>query len=426
MIDSFRPLLDRAAFGQMDLPQAVNTKAELITYLLRKDPRPIRMEVWLDEAESEQAEAPDNQKEERKLERQLIALLQQKWVQRMVESRYPLQEKMTLFWHNHFATSFVKVKRARLMARQNDLFYKYALGKFGDLLHAITTDAAMLIWLDGDDNTVKAPNENFSREVMELFTLGVGNYSEQDVREAARAFTGWKVTKEGAVQFRPKLHDTGKKSYLGKTGNFSGEDIVELILDQPQTARFLTEKLMRAFVTPKPRTADVEAFAKKYRDSDYDTGKLLFELFASGLFEREGKKRSLVRPPVDWLVSVLQATKADLKHKQIDDFMKQSGQILFHPPSVAGWEGGDSWLSTSSLLARFRLAQQIAGQSWSNTEKRHKTGESYLSEWQERLGMTLGTTSSKALKPIAEDKLTAKNGQHLLTLLLVSPEYQNM
>jgi uncharacterized protein (DUF1800 family) len=226
-------------------------------------------------------------------------------------SRQPLVEKMTLFWHNHFATSGEKVNSAFIMAQQNEILRANATGNFKELLLQASKDPAMLIWLDGQDNIKGRANENFAREVMELFTLGVGHYSESDIQEAARAFTGWSFIRNGRSSnkgtaefvFKPKLHDTGKKTVLGKTGSLTGDDVIDLLCAMPRTAEFITEKLWNWFVYANPTKQTLAPFVSAFYNSKLDIKTLLRAIMTSDEFYSDRCVRKLVKNPADFLKS---------------------------------------------------------------------------------------------------------------------------
>src|SRR5262249_46886772 len=229
------------------------------------------------------------------------------WLYCILQGGHPLREKLTLFWHNHFATSLAKVQNPALMFRQNCLLREYALGKFGPFLQAISRDPAMLLWLDSNSNVKGRPNENYAREVMELFSLGVGNYTEKDIREAARAFTGWHTDGEG-FRFKPAAHDDGPKTVLGKTGNWDGGDVVRIILEQPAAARFLVHKLYTFLVSEiDPPAALLEPLCELFRNSDYDIPALVKAMLGSRLFYSEHAFRKRIKSPVEYVLGAVQA-----------------------------------------------------------------------------------------------------------------------
>jgi uncharacterized protein (DUF1800 family) len=276
------------------------------------------------------------------------------WLEEMLATPSPLTERMTLFWHNHFVSSQQKVKLAQLMYRQNVTLRAHALGHFGDLLHAIARDPAMVIYLDSAQNRKGAPNENFARELMELFTLGEGNYGEQDIKDAARAFTGWSLDRDsGRFVFRRFVHDYGSKTVLGRSGYFDGDDVLDILLAKVETAEFITRKLWREFVSADPDEAEVKKIASRFRDSRYDIKVALEALLVSDAFYAKENRGMLVKSPVDLVVGTLK--QFDLKPGEPVPFAVAAatmGQNLFSPPNVKGWPGGEAWINTSTLLAR--------------------------------------------------------------------------
>ena len=276
------------------------------------------------------------------------------WVAEMLSTPSPLTEKMTLFWHNHFATSQQKVRSASLMYRQNVMLRNYAVGNFGAMLREVSKDPAMLIYLDGAQNRKGAPNENFAREVMELFTLGEGNYSEQDIKEVARAFTGWSIDADaGEFRFRRPAHDDASKTVFGVEGRFNGDDIVTLLLQQPATGVFIVSKLWREFVSPEPDAALVARLAATWRAANYEMKPLLRAIFLSDAFWSPGNRGVLVKSPVDLVVGSLRQFRFAVEDPApFAVILRQLGQDLFNPPNVKGWPVGDAWLNTTTLLAR--------------------------------------------------------------------------
>jgi uncharacterized protein (DUF1800 family) len=287
------------------------------------------------------------------------------WLREMVESPTPLAERMTLFWHNHFATSQQKVGRSHAMWNQHQLLRQQALGNFKTLLHGVAKDPAMLVYLDGANSRKEAPNENFAREVMELFTLGEasqgGGYSEQDIKEAARAFTGWGIERDTwAFQFRPGQHDAGSKTILGKTGPFTGEQALDILLEQPQASRYVVGKLWGEFVSPKPDRTEVQRIAATYKNSGYDTAAALRELLLADAFWDDANRGSLVKSPVDLVVGTVR--QFDFNYTDAMPFAlktAQLGQNLLVPPNVKGWPGHNEWINATTLLERKRFTEQL-------------------------------------------------------------------
>lgn len=297
--------------------------------------------------------------------------LQAWWLHRMVHTGSPLREKMTLFWHNHFATSIAKVGLVGLMAQQNQVLRRHALGRFQPLLLAVSKDPAMLLWLDSNTNVKDKPNENFARELMELFTLGVGNYTEQDIREAARAFSGWQcnvANRPGHIPPQPDSrmgaffdaarHDGGEKVILGQKGKWKGEDVLRILLEQPVAARFLARKLYRQFISENatPPDALIEPLAVQLRQSDYDMGAVVKTMLRSRLFFSQHAYRQRIKSPVEYVVGLVHHLDVIEGPTAVAAAMDGLGQKLFAPPSVKGWDGGTGWLNSATLLSRHNLA----------------------------------------------------------------------
>ena len=280
------------------------------------------------------------------------------WFHRILSTASPLHEKMTLFWHDHFATSAQKVSEPVLMLRQNQLFREHACGNFKKLTTAIVTDPAMMIYLDTGNSRKGSPNENFARELFELFTLGEGNFNEQDVSDAARAFTGYRLDRiTGEVSHSPRIWDGEAKTIFGRNGRFNGQDVINLIFGQPAAATFITRKIWEFLVYENPPGPAIDALASVLRDADYDIAELLREIFMSREFYSAAAIRTQIKCPVQYLVSML-------KHLEISyppagfasGAQLQLGQTLFTPPNVAGWDWGKAWINTNTLLNRYNLA----------------------------------------------------------------------
>ncbi len=283
------------------------------------------------------------------------------WYAEMVNTDSPFTEKMTLFWHNHFTSSLQKIKQPILLYRQNVLFRKYALGNFKELTHAICRDSAMLGYLDNFKSSKQAPNENFARELLELFALGEGNYTELDIKEAARAFTGWSIDRNtGEFRFYKQRHDFGKKKFLGKSGAFNGEDIVNIIFEQPETATFLVNKLWLEFISESPNKAEIDRLAKIFRANNYEMKPLMHELLISKDFRRPANYGRLIKSPVDFIVGTLRIFEIPVQDGRVVAFSgAHLGQNLFDPPNVKGWPGGNEWITSSSLLSRQQLLERM-------------------------------------------------------------------
>jgi uncharacterized protein (DUF1800 family) len=279
------------------------------------------------------------------------------WLYRMLYSPHPLREKMTLFWHNHFATSNAKVRNAGYMLGQYDLMYHHALGNFGTLLQEMSKDPAMLVWLDTHISKKGMPNENYARELMELFSLGIGHYSEKDIREAAKAFTGWRIENAKAV-FRPAEHDESVKTVLGQSGKWQGSDIVRICLEQKSAASFICGKLYRFLVSETvPAAPELLApLADEFRSSNYDFGAVVARVLRSNLFFSPLVYRTRIKPPVDFVLGLVRALEGHVGSTALAQDLASLGQDLFYPPSVKGWDGGPAWLDGHTLLFRQNLA----------------------------------------------------------------------
>jgi len=283
------------------------------------------------------------------------------WFGEMVTTATPFTERMTLFWHNHFVSSLQKVRPTRLMYRQNLLLRRHALGSFRELLHAVARDPAMIVYQDNASNRKGQPNENFARELMELFTLGEGRYGEPDVKEAARAFTGWGIDGEtGEFLFRAGLHDDGPKTILGATAVFDGADVIDLLLGEPQTAETIVRKLWQEFVSPTPDARQVARIAAEFRKSDYDIRVPVRTLLVSDAFYAEANRASLVKSPVDLLVGTLRQFRFEVGDTYPFVVMsRQLGQDLMAPPNVKGWPGGEQWINAGTLLTRKQILERL-------------------------------------------------------------------
>jgi uncharacterized protein (DUF1800 family) len=283
------------------------------------------------------------------------------WIYRMAHSARPLQEKLAVFWHGHFATGMNKVNNAYQMYVQNQLFRDHGLGNFSDLLLRVSQDPAMLVYLDGSSNKKAHPNENFAREVMELFTTGVGHYSEKDVQEAARAFTGWQL-KNNAFFFNPQEHDFGPKTFLGESGNLDGADILRILSRHPATAERLTRKLFSFFVYEDPEPHVLQPFVQVWKDSQGSLREVLLAIFLSPVFSSARAYRAKIKSPAEFVIGTIRAFGGTVTPRNVVSLMAHMGQDLFNPPSVKGWDGGTAWISTSALFERFNFAAALTTQ----------------------------------------------------------------
>jgi uncharacterized protein (DUF1800 family) len=364
------------------------------------------------------------------------------WLRQMLLGPDPLGERLTLMWHNHFATSYAKVQSLGAMLRQNELFRRLARAPFGDLLREAVHDPALLLWLDGSANRKGRPNENLAREPMELFTLGVGHYTEADVKEAARALTGWKVTPEGQFADWPAGHDDGTKTLLGRTGRWTGDDVVRILLEQPTTAERLAWRLCDLFLGE--RVVDVAAqaaLAAGLRDHRLDVGWAVATILRSRTFFAAANLGSRVSGPVEHVVGAVRAlglVRPAPTCVVLGEWAALLGQDLFQPPNVGGWPGGRAWLTTQALVGRANYAVALAaGELWADgtppdlldLARRHAgakdldgvltffgrllTGAEPARAWRRRLLAGLGSRA-----PVDADTL-----RRLVAWLLASPEF---
>jgi uncharacterized protein (DUF1800 family) len=308
------------------------------------------------------------------------------WLYRVLYDPDVLREKLTLFWHGHFATSNRKVNNLTLMLAQNELFRKHALGPFADLAGGVVGDAAMLVWLDGAGSKKEKPNENFGREFLELFTLGIGNYTEKELREAARAFTGWSIEK-GAGVFHEAGHDAGEKTFLKRTGAWKSADIVRITLEQPACAEFLCKKLYRYFVREDedPSAELLRPLTQELRDRNYDIGHLVGVILRSRHFYDSAVRRQRIACPVEFsagLLRSLEVPRADVRLLALALACERQGQDLFYPPNVKGWDGGKTWLNSTTVLERGNWCNDII---WGNADFGLKTYDPLA--WAKRSGI---------------------------------------
>jgi uncharacterized protein (DUF1800 family) len=290
-----------------------------------------------------------------------LGALQRWWLARMTTTSHPLREKLTWFWHGHFATSYDKVRRPELMYRQNELFRSLGAGDFAALTQAVAKDPAMMIWLDTTTDDKLHPNENFARECMELFTLGIGNYNEADVRDAARAFTGWVVNPAtGAWALRARYHDTGTKTVLGQTGQWGGEDVVNILVNSPISHAWVAARLWSHFAYPIAPSDPVVADLTPAYGAGRDVRALLRAILVHPLFTSTTARTGLVKQPVEWTLGALRALGLPAKDPRLVGALTALGQVPLRPPNVGGWPPNAYWLTTASSLARLQVATTAA------------------------------------------------------------------
>ncbi|MGN6194365.1 MAG: DUF1800 domain-containing protein [Ginsengibacter sp.] len=367
-------LLWRAAFGPMaenanQLDQV--SQKELYDLLLKtssKNPDPLNVAnntfdgliKGIQDLGQMQKLTQEQKKQLRKQSAEDIKNLNLTWLSEMINSEAQLREKMSLFWHGHFACRIINIffqQQLLSVIREN------ALKNFGDLLREVSKSPAMLSFLNNQQNRKQHPNENFAREVMELFTMGRGNYTETDVKEGARAFTGWGFNLRGEFVDRPFLHDNGSKTFLGKSGNFNGDDIIDIILEQKATAKFITKKIYKFFVNENVDDEKAEELAGTFYNSNYDLQKLMNGIFTSEWFYDSKNIRTHIKSPVELVVGIRRLIPMELEKPEAQLlFQKVLGQVLFYPPNVAGWPGGKSWIDSSALMFRMRVPQILTNE----------------------------------------------------------------
>jgi uncharacterized protein (DUF1800 family) len=333
-------------------------------------------------------------------------VIQAAWMARLLAGTAPLAERLTLFWHGHFATSQAKVADGALMWRQNLLFRTQGGGRFADLVLAVSRDVAMVRWLDGNSNRKGHPNENYARELQELFALGRGHYTEADVREVARAFSGW-GSRHHDFRFSAEFHDDGEKTIHGRTGRFGGEDAVRIVTSLPACAPWVCGRLLRFFSHPDPTEAEVQALAAVWRAHDGDVTQVLRALFLAPAFREPVRRRALVRGPVEFVVAAARLTGRTALPRPVEGAMDRLGQVLFRPPSVKGWPSGTAWLTAGTLIERLRAAEAFA----------EGVDEA-------RVDALLEREFDGALPSPLARALEGRRGHERLALALASPEFQ--
>ena len=376
-----------------------------------------------------------------------MSMYQRWWLDRMSATRFPLEEKLTLYWHNHFATGFSKVKRPKAMVAQNRLLRDHAAGNFRALCNAITADAAMLIWLDGNTNQKIVPNENYGREFMELFTLGRDRYSQEDVRQAARAFTGYTTDGQGKALYHPELHDDGEKTVLGQTGAWGATDMTDIVLDRhpegPLSARYVAARLAGFLYKPDPEPAVVDAMTTAFVAANYDIKAMVRALLLRPEFS-DGPGLT-IKSPAEYIAGTMRllrltgapAPSSQPRRRSLDEIAlacADMGQELFEPPDVSGWKGGASWANTASTLARYNFAARIGKLVTDDAVRTvldSAGGEPRDTAplWMQRLGLlSLLPSTQASIDRYLEASNAAKTDpgvrtRGVLTLLLASPDF---
>lgn len=452
--EPLRHLLRRAGFGahtseiERLMPMGIEGAVD---YLLSWDERAQTME---DEAVLRLLQGDEN-----RLRPPMVATW---WLYRMLVTDAPLQERMAFFWHNHFATSASKVQDGRLLLMQIQMFQRLGLTDFKTLVLEVSKDPAMLVWLDGVRNVKGKPNENFARELLELFTMGIGHYTERDIQEAARAFTGWTFSRvTGSFVFNRSLHDTGEKQFFGKRGNFSGEDIVRMAVEHPATTEFMARKFYRHFINDVDPIEEptVKALAKTFTESGYSVKALMRRLLLSQSFWSRRNRRRRVKSPVEFVVGILRQVGMGERLRQVrlnegvgqrallaylrlaNQWTRRIGQSLLFPPDVGGWEWGTAWISSTTMLERMRFAEFLlpARGIGGITTLRELVGGGAiptLESFVERLEAVLDVTLERGTQAKLLEYLQVRGGvsalvqrdrelvQGALQIVFTSPEFQ--
>jgi uncharacterized protein (DUF1800 family) len=429
MVESsqYQHFYSRAAFGvplsavKSSLPPSAILKEGIANKPIGVIEKPDRDYEGLKPSEAEIKDALKKNKEAQ-------ITLNTAWFKQLTDPQAVFREKMTFFWHDHFAC---RTRNAFLAQQQNNTLRIHALGKFGDLLMAVSKDPAMLQFLNNQQNRKDKPNENFAREVMELFTLGRGNYTESDIKNAARAFSGWAFNPQtGEYLFRSRQHDFASKTFRGKTGNFSGEDIIQMILEDKATAFFVTNKICTFFAGEGLEKPHVEALAEKFYKSDYDIGQLLTNLYSTDWFYNTSGNR--IKSPVELIAGMQVQTGGSFNNPLNIIFLQKTlGQVLFQPPNVGGWPTGKEWIDSSSLTFRMSLPTLLLRNTESSfqakddgdvndaTNSAAKPGQiSYSVEWEKMTGIFRKSSADKTLDALEDfllNKPTTEDNRKMIT-----------
>lgn len=340
--------------------------------------------------------SPEERKKRQQKNREGVRNLNLYWLGEMVNSGAQLREKMAFFWHGHFACRSQNIFYQQSLL---DVIRRHALGNFGTLLKEVSRSAAMLNFLNNQQNRKSHPNENFAREVMELFTLGRSHYTEQDIKEAARAFTGWAATAKGDFVFRKGQHDAGPKTVLGQTGDFEGDDVLDILLEQKQTARFISKKIYQFFVNDQPDMEKIEWMTERFYKSGYDIAKLMEDVFTSDGFYDEKNVGVKIKSPVELLAGIRRMLPMTIENQESLILLQRLlGQQLFYPPNVAGWPGGKTWIDSSTLMMRMRLPQLINDEDEINVNPKDDDDQMMGRKDEEPVAVNTKTKTKRSVK----------------------------
>ncbi|RME74528.1 MAG: DUF1800 domain-containing protein [Planctomycetota bacterium] len=377
--------------------------------------------------------SPEEQRAMLKLMRRMVRDRQWQlkgwWMKEMVHTSSPFTERMVLFWHNHFTSSLKKCRSPKLMYQQLQLYRKFAKGNFKKFVKAVTRNPAMIIYLDTRTNRKGKPNENFARELMELFTLGEGHYTEEDIKQSARAFTGYSFNPyTGEFFLRPRQHDWGKKKFMGKEGYFLGDDIVDIIFQKKAVSLYITRKLWKEFISPNPAEEEVERLAKIFRDSKYELEPLLEAIFTSPYFWDPKNRGTLIKSPIEMVIGTIRLFQFYVKDYSIlARAAAQLGQNPLDPPNVKGWEGGIRWITTSTLLYRRQILMNFirgfGGRSLDNIRKLGKGRGMGKGEMMKMAGKAM-EKKMMSLLDIPQNMDSSRQVKYITRLLLPLPPVQ--
>ncbi|WP_299878851.1 DUF1800 family protein [uncultured Cocleimonas sp.] len=418
-----RHLVTRTALGQEwgDVKALEGkTRAEAISILLSpsatKTPPSPRLTPWANVNRMRMRNGA-GKKQARKMMMREGETLKRWWMLHLLKTDTPVNEHMTLFWHNHFTSSLEKVEQPNLMLNQNKLLRDNAMGNFRTLLHKVARDPAMLIYLDGSENVKGSPNENFARELLELFTLGRGHYNENDIKAAAIAFTGWGVNRNnGTYVYDARQHDARPVTFMGRRGSFSGDQIIDIILEKPRTAEYIAEKFWKEFVSDTaPDYRYIRNWGAAFRKSNYNIRTLYSEVLNSEAFWSPRYKGTLTKSPIDLLVGTLRALPfPKLPDTELVHISQLLGQDLFDPPTVKGWSGGNDWIDTQTLLVRTSLLNKLTRHSRESAKV-----QSYLPK-------TTGSEVVQWLLPLAPvlPLPTTPGKRRMVRALILDPVFQ--
>lgn len=380
-------------------PQLLDTASDYVKGSLLQPAPPMEAQLTPDDKKRYNAEQRRLINRQSSADIRKLSLL---WLDQMATGESPLREKLALFWHGHFACRVNNSLYQQLLLQE---IRTHAFGYFGDLLKAVSKSASMLQFLNNQQNRKKKPNENFAREVMELFTMGRGHYTEQDIKEAARAFTGWGFEKDGSFVFRSKVHDDGTKTVLSKSGVFNGDDILGIILEQRQTAVFLTEKIYRYFVNDTPDQLHIEWLSDRFYKSNYHIPALMHDIFTSDWFYEERNIGAIIKAPVVYLSGIRRLLPINIQNEEVQVLLQRLlGQWLFNPPNVAGWPGGTAWIDSSSLMLRLRIPTLIKNEETLSIKPK---GDDDVQMGKKEMLETGSAAQPKAKKPGGGYQITA-------------------